>query len=319
MKTSIPRYSALESQGAILRGQFTDSSPAELEWCDRRLLARIHRLTLGALRREIEPVTPAVIMRWLLEWQRVAPGLQFAGERGTLEVVRQLQGLEAPANAWEPQILARRIHRYDPEVLDRLCLMGSVGWGRLSPHPAMQREADGASRTVAPTSVAPIAFFARDDAEWMNVARATPPDGDLSGLRPGSKAVLEFLRSRGASFFADIVRGTKRLKSEVEAGLWELVAAVLITADGFDNLRALIDPKRRSGQGRGRSARPRHSTGRWSILHPGEGEHHAKPRDRCATLPSAAEALRWRGPSRDGLARVHRAALARDAAGAAAA
>jgi ATP-dependent Lhr-like helicase len=273
----------LESQGAILRGHFAESSPAELEWCDRRLLARIHRLTLGALRREIEPVTPALFMRWLLEWQHVAPGSQLTGERGTLEVVRQLQGFEAPANAWEPQILARRIQRYDPGILDRLCLMGAVGWGRISPHPAIQREADGERRTVSPSSVAPIAFFARDDAEWMNATRPTPPDGNLSGLRPGSRAVLEFLRSRGASFFADIVRGAKRLKSEVEAGLWELVAAGFITADGFDNLRALIDPKRRAGQGRGQSARPRHSAGRWSILYPGEAEHRE----------SAIEAICW--------------------------
>ncbi len=183
-------------------------------------------------------------------------------------MLRQLQGFEAPANAWEPQILARRITRYDPEVLDRLCLTGAIGWGRLSPHPAMQREAEEEARSVSPTSVAPISFFARDDAEWMSSSHHKASDPGSAGLRPASKAVLEFLQAHGASFFADIVRGTRRLKSEVEAALWELVAAGFITADGFDNLRALIDPKRRSGQGRGRSARPRHSTGRWSVLYP---------------------------------------------------
>jgi ATP-dependent Lhr-like helicase len=137
----------------------------------------------------------------------------------------------------------------------------------------MQRDADDAARTVSPTSVAPISFFARDAAEWMPVAQADNSKSDLSGLRPASKSVLEYLQARGASFFPDIVRGTRRLKSEVEAALWELVAAGFITADGFDNLRALIDPKRRAGQGRGRSARPRHSTGRWSVLHSSETEN----------------------------------------------
>ena len=106
------------------------------EWCDRRLLARIHRLTLGALRKEIEPVTPAQFMRWLLRWQHIAPGTQVHGERGLLEIVRQLQGFEVPANAWERQVLARRISEYDAKALDQLCLTGAVGWGRLSPHPA---------------------------------------------------------------------------------------------------------------------------------------------------------------------------------------
>src|SRR5207248_11084868 len=123
-----------------------------------------------------------------------------------------------------------------------------------------------ASRRVAPSSVAPITFFVRDDADWM-----MPRHGDSSraaaGLSHAGRQVLEFLRQRGASFFPDIVRGTGKLKSEVETGLWELVAAGWVTADGFDNLRALIDPKRRAGQGSGRTARPRHSTGRWSLLY----------------------------------------------------
>ena len=108
----------------------------ETEWCERRLLARIHRLTVGMLRKQIEPVTAAAFMRWLMRWQHVAPGTQVAGERGTLEVLQQLQGFEIPANAWERQVLARRIADYDPKWLDQLCLTGAVGWGRLSPHPA---------------------------------------------------------------------------------------------------------------------------------------------------------------------------------------
>ena len=124
----------IEATGWALRGRFRSSaSDPGLEWCERRLLARIHRLTLGTLRREIAPVTAAEFMRWLLTWQHVTPGTQLSGERGTLEIISQLQGFETPANAWERQVIGRRVINYDPEDLDRLCLTGLVGWGRLSP------------------------------------------------------------------------------------------------------------------------------------------------------------------------------------------
>jgi ATP-dependent Lhr-like helicase len=293
----------LESSGAVLRGSFRpidrtgakapDNSPifsaglkpgastmehgpsangqrptAEVEWCDRRLLARIHRLTLGALRKEIEPVTEAQFMRWLLRWQHVAPNSQLIGERGLMEVLRQLQGFEVPANSWERQVLARRLSDYDPKQLDQLCLTGAIGWGRLSPHPATLEDSRDGRRRVIPTSVAPITFFVREEADWMTPRRPEAIEEEARGLSHGACDVLTFLRQRGASFFADIVRGTGKLKSEVETALWELVAAGLVTADGFDNLRSLIDPRRRSGQGSGRAARPRHSSGRWSVLYP---------------------------------------------------
>ncbi len=279
----------MEASGTVLRGNFTGAIPRagapaphaqETEWCERRLLARIHRLTVGMLRKQIEPVTTAAFMRWLMRWQHVAPGTQVAGERGTLEVLQQLQGFEIPANAWERQVLARRIVDYDPKWLDQLCLTGAVGWGRLSPHPATIDSGatanNGASqgeaaaprqRRVIPTSVAPITFFVREEADWMIPRHAAGDEAETRGLSHGAQLVLEFLRQRGASFFADIVRGTGKLKAEIETGLWELVAAGLVTADGFDNLRALIDPKRRAGQGSGRSTRPRHSSGRWALLH----------------------------------------------------
>jgi ATP-dependent Lhr-like helicase len=264
----------MEAAGSVLRGQFTDSSSGETEWCDRRLLARIHRLTLGALRKQIQPVTAAQFMRWLLRWQHVTPETRLLGERGTLEALQQLQGFEAPANAWEQQILARRVANYDPNVLDRLCLTGAVGWGRLSPHPATLGEYNGTNRRVVPTSVAPLTFFIREDADWM-ISRRTSDDAaadkdDSIGLSHAAREVLAHLRQRGASFFADIVRGTGKIKAELETALWELVTAGMITADGFDNLRALIDPKRRAGQGKGHSARPRHSAGRWSLLYTSE-------------------------------------------------
>jgi len=278
----------MEASGIILRGQFTGSAVGrnQTEWCDRRLLARIHRLTVGKLRNEIQPVSATQFMRWLVRWQHVAPGTQLFGERGMLEVLGQLQGFEAPANAWERQILRSRLADYDPKVLDRLCLTGAVGWGRLSAHPATLQEpstteprSKNTRRRVIPTSAAPITFFVREDADWMSSPNAVTADQSLS-LSPNAREVLSFLHQRGASFFTDIVRTTRKLKSEVEAALWELVAAGMITADDFDNLRALIDPSRRAGRGAGRIARPRHSGGRWSLLFAGEAP------DRAAALES---------------------------------
>ena len=290
----------LESSGVVLRGRFTDPHSDPTEWCERRLLARIHRLTLGQLRKEIQSVTPAQFMDWELRWQHVAPSTQLLGQRGTLEAIRQMQGFEAPANSWERQILRRRIADYDPKVLDQLCLTGAVGWGRLSPHPATLEALTDGKRRVIPTSVAPITFFVREESDWM-IPQRDAGEADTASLSPDAVAVLQYLRQRGASFFADIVRGTAKLKSEVETALWELVAAGLLTADGFDNLRALIDPKRRSGQGSGKTSRPRHSAGRWSLLY--SIENHDRNR--------ALEAICWMLLRRYGI--VFRELLTREA------
>ncbi len=290
----------MEAGGAILRGKFTDPKLAASEWCERRLLARIHRLTVATLRKQIEPVTAAQFMRWLLRWQHIAPGTQMQGERATLEVVRQLQGFEIPANAWERHILARRIANYDPKWLDQLCLTGAVGWGRLSPHPATLEDSAAGKRRVIPTSVAPITFFVREEADWMTPHNPVADQPEARGLSQGARQVLDFLRQRGASFFADIVRGTGKLKAEVETALWELVAAGVVTADGFDNLRSLIDPKRRAGQGSGRSARPRHSSGRWALLYA----------DQAVERNRAVEATGWMLLKRYGV--VFRDVLARE-------
>jgi ATP-dependent Lhr-like helicase len=253
----------LEAEGLILRGQFASK---QAEFCHRRILARIHRMTLGRLRREIEPVTSAEFMRFLCRWQHVAPGTQQHGADGLLQVLRQLQGCEIPAAAWESQVLPRRVAHYDPELLDQLCLSGEVMWGRLSPHPALESES---GRRVRPTRVAPLAVFLREDAaQLLPPLPATP-----RALSHAARDVLDALTTRGASFFPELLRTTGRLASEVEDGLWELVAAGLVTADGFENLRALIDPKRRRGEGRGRSARPRHAAGRWALL----DRHGAQP------------------------------------------
>ncbi|KTD25686.1 helicase, DEAD/DEAH box family [Legionella lansingensis] len=319
----------LESSGAILRGHFRSSTSQE--WCDRRLLARIHSLTLGKLRKEIEPVTAAQFIRWLTTWQHLAPGTQLRGEHGLLETIKQLQGFEIPANAWEKQIFAKRIVDYHPDLLDRLCLTGLVGWGRLSPHPALlsqsteennnthnlptsrsrtrsgitvgyselarsmdpaikPREVGGERvktnsllsrhKRILPTSVVPITFFVREESDWMM------PHLDLENanqlvLSHVAQDIYSYLKERGASFFVDIVQGVNHLRSEVETALWELVAAGLITADGFDNLRSLIDPHRRTGR-RSRSIF-RHATGRWSLLNT----------KRCIAKDKQIEAICW--------------------------
>ena len=255
----------LESQGIVLQGHFRQPL-GDVEWCNRRILARIHRMTLGRLRREMEPVTASEFERFLQKWQHVVPGAQLHGAEGTLQIIRQLQGYEIPASAWESEVLARRIANYDPEYLDELCLSGEVMWGRLSPHPAL---AD--NRRVRPTRIAPVSLFLREEAPWLMNPQGAAGDSAEAGLSPdalshAARGVLQALRTNGASFFSELVRHTARLASEVEDGLWELLAGGQVTADGFDNLRALIDPKRRQGQGRGRTRRPRHAAGRWAVV-----------------------------------------------------
>ena len=277
----------MEASGAILRGKFRPAAPhePETEWCERRLLARIHRLTVATLRKQIEPVKAAQFMNWLMRWQHLAPGTQVRGEHGTLEVIRQLQGFEIPASAWERFVLARRISDYDPAHLDQLCLAGAVGWGRLSPHPATLEATgnDGNRRRVIPTRVAPIAFFVREDADWLRARHPGAEDSATSFLSPVAQAVLELLKQRGALFFPDMVRATGRLKAEIETGLWELVAAGLVTADGFENLRALVTPKTTAGSGLGKARRPRHAPGRWSLLHT-EGADRDRSVESCCWM-----------------------------------
>ena len=263
----------LEGDGQILRGRFApNSSQGPVEWCNRRLLARIHRLTLGKLRREIEPVSSADFMRFLCRWQHVAPGSRLHGTDGTLQVVKQLQGFEVSAAAWESHVLPSRIADYKPEYLDRLCFAGEVTWGRVSPHPAFAGEAPvdgtqagGADPRVRPTRSAPIAFLVREDAPWLLPFTRNVDAASRDALSHPARATLARMEDRGACFFSDLVRATGRLPSEIEDALWELATAGLVTADGFENLRALLDPKRRRGQGRGRAQRPRHAPGRWAL------------------------------------------------------
>ncbi len=254
---------AIEAEGGVLRGRFTSSAHAiasrDLEWCDRRLLARIHRRTLEGLRRLIEPVPAAAVIRFLFAWQHARPGAQLHGRDGLLRVLERLQGFEAAAGAWERDLLPARTQRYDPAGLDELCLSGEATWGRLGVHASTRH----AGRRLSPT--VPIALLLRRDLAWL----LEPRDGAKPG-EPSAPArdVLAHLQGAGASFVDEIANSVRRLRIEVEEALCELVTAGLVTGDGFGGLRSLMhsEKRHRPRPGRPRSARPSTGTGRWALL-----------------------------------------------------
>ena len=232
---------ALETQGRVLRGRFTPGT-AELEWCDRRLLARIHRYTLNRLRAEIEPVTAADFLRFLFHWQHIAGEDQVRGVEGLAAVVEQLEGFELAAAGWEYDVLPARVADYGSEQLDQLCLSGRVAWGRLTPG------------NKAPLRSSPIALMLREHA---NIWKAAPEPG--MEFSSEAQAVKETLEKRGASFFHELAKATGLLPAFVERGLAELAGAGVATADSFAGLRALLAPseKRRNLV---------ETAGRWSLL-----------------------------------------------------
>jgi ATP-dependent Lhr-like helicase len=267
----------LESTGTILRGVFEGKTGQEsvpdvdVEWCERRILQRIHRRTLSTLRKQIEPVTPAVYMRFLLDWQHLGERRQLGGEQGLLEALRALEGFEASAAEWERSILPQRVAGYDPRWLDALCLTGAVGWGRISPHPAFADIASGGPRRVVPTSMAPVTFFIREEALWMDLclSQRQIPEANLNAcLSELANRVRSCFGERGAMFAADLIRMLRAPVEDVHRALWELVAAGLVNADGFDSLRMLIDPRRKralSAPGKTK-ATGRNASGRWALL-----------------------------------------------------
>jgi ATP-dependent Lhr-like helicase len=270
----------LEAAGTALRGVFEApagaESPAdhEVEWCERRILQRIHKRTLHALRKQIEPVTPAAYLRFLLDWQHLGERRQLTGEQGLLEALRGLEGFEAPAAEWERSLLPQRVAGYDPRWLDALCLTGAVGWGRISPHPAFADGSSGGPRRVVPTSMAPVTFFLREEALWMDLClsqRQIPETRLTAALSETANRVRSCLGERGAMFAGDLIRAMGEAADDVHRALWELVAAGLVTADGFDSLRALVDPRRKrdlSGprSAKARNAAGRNAAGRWALL-----------------------------------------------------
>jgi ATP-dependent helicase Lhr and Lhr-like helicase len=253
----------LESEGFVLRGKFHPGAH-ETEWCDRRLLARIHRLTINRLRAEIQPVSITEFQRFLLAWQRADPEYRVEGIDGIRAVLESLDGYELPAGAWEPEVLALRAHDYAPALLDQLCFTGRIGWGRFtSPQ-------NGNGRSFLPIRSSPISLFTREQLpHWL----ALTPGPEPAGFSPDTQSTLETLARAGALFFGELVKQTGLLPSRVERALAELVAQGLVTADSFEGLRALLMPEEKRAPFSATERRRHHKAvtsvefaGRWSLL-----------------------------------------------------
>jgi ATP-dependent Lhr-like helicase len=235
----------LEAEGSVMRGRFTPDA-ADIEWCERRLLARIHRYTVNRLRAEIEPVEARDFLRFLFHWQRVAPGARVEGADALAAIVSQLEGFEAPAAAWETEILPARVNEYDPAWLDELSLAGRVVWTRLA---AARPNGD---RAPSPVRTTPIALLSRRNlAVWTALASA----GEAVALTSRAREVADFVAAHGASFFEEIVDATGLLRTQAEEALGELTALGVVNCDSFGGLRALLVPgdRRRGWGGRGPS------------------------------------------------------------------
>jgi ATP-dependent helicase Lhr and Lhr-like helicase len=303
---------ALESEGVVLRGRFTRAASSEqrpfdgaqrrpepvegraaIEWCDRALLARIHRYTLNRLRAEIEPVSPADFMRFLFKWQHVDPTDRLTGIDGLREVLAALDGFELAGSAWERAVLPARVEGYEPSMLDMLCLAGEVGWARLSPR---------APELTEPVRLAPgtpVALFLREHAEAWQALR-TASDAPRNRLTDHAKRVLDVLRSRGASFFSDVRAASGLDAEDTRLALGTLVASGLAASDGFSGLRALLVSAHGRPQPRDRRA---NFAGRWTAIDP--------PDQSSATLADEAlEAVAWALLRRYGV--VFRRLLARE-------
>jgi len=274
---------ALQAEGFALRGAF--STPAqENEWCERRLLARIHRYTVKRLRAEIEPVEARDFLRFLFEWQRVTPNGRMEGPDAVGAILAQLEAFETPASAWETEILPSRISEYEPAWLDEQCLAGRFVWTRLS-----SRRLDPDSR-AAPVRATPIVLVARRNLRlWSAVAGASDP----VRLAASTERVARYLELHGASFFDELAAGTGLLASQAEEALGELVALGLVNSDSFAGLRALLVPAERRRPAMGGRRRRRvalfgmEAAGRWSrtarLL-----EASASAADRARGAPPAA-------------------------------
>ena len=249
----------LEAEGAVMRGGFT--APGAAEWCDRRLLARIHRMTRDTRRAEIQPVPPAQFMRFLFRWHQLAGSEgdeRRQGEGGLADVLRQLEGHAAPASAWEEDLLPARVDGYLPHMLDKLCAAGRIAWWR----PAESGEAAG--RKSGPIRGTPVLLCEREAmAHWQQAAGAASPDESV--LSGSARLVLDLLRAHGASFFADLQHDARLLGAQVEQALAELVAYGLVTCDSFAGLRTLVMPADKRNKLRRKHRDPIDDAGRWSL------------------------------------------------------
>ncbi|HVH77179.1 MAG TPA: DEAD/DEAH box helicase [Stellaceae bacterium] len=242
----------LAGEGFALRGRFTGGE--QEEWCERRLLARIHLYTVKRLRAEIEPVAARDFLRFLLHWQRVVAESRMQGPDALEVVVGQLEGFAAPAQAWETEILPARLVGYDPAWLDDRCLSGRIAWARVRPKSGRA----AGEHAAGPVRSTPIALFARRHMAYW--APASPPEAAEPSSR--ARAVLECLRANGASFFDELVEGTGLLRPQVEEALAELVGLGLVISDSFAGLRALLVP---SGKRQRRTVFGMADAGRWAL------------------------------------------------------
>ena len=224
---------AIEVRGEVVRGRFTGET-ADVQWCERRLLIRLHRLTLDGLRRQVKPVTPEEFMAFLVRHQGLAAGRQRAERQGLLETLAQLQGFDAAAGSWETEILAARLEAYQSSWLDELTHAGVACWGRLRPPEAAE---DAAPAQGGMTRTVPLALFLREDLSWLLPADRTAP---LNLARANALAVYEALENHGAQFLTELKIRTKLLDTQLEEALGELCRLGLIHADGFAAIRPFV-------------------------------------------------------------------------------
>ena len=255
----------LEVEGFVFRGRFTPGLQ-ETEWCARRLLARIHSYTLNRLRQEIEPVSSADFIRFLLAWHKLAPDHQVEGPDAVAALIDQLEGFEAPAAAWEGEIFPSRVTDYDPAALDSLCLSGRVMWARLT----TPKSGPEHLKSSGPVRTTPIALLNRKSLLLWAPLFPQPAIDEIN-LTSAAASVYEYLVQRGASFFTDLVDGVSLLGTQIEDALGELVACGLVTADSFTGLRALLTPSnKRTNSAMKRKRREAiyemANAGRWSLL-----------------------------------------------------
>ena len=254
----------LENEGVVLRGSFR-SGVDEEEFCDRRILARIHRSTIESLRSHVEPVSPAAFIRFLMDWQHVAPQARLHGEGGLLSVVEMLQGFEVAAGVMEEEILGPRVAEYGGAVLDNLCLSGEVVWGRFSARSAAANGLASYGNRAAFSKFTPVSLALRESLDWLLPADEVVAEGATGAAREA----VEFLANRGASFLSEIAASTKRLPSDVEEALWALAASGVATADGMEairqRLRGTKRPRRSMPSRRGIQHR-RRGVSRWWLL-----------------------------------------------------
>ncbi|HEV8370617.1 MAG TPA: DEAD/DEAH box helicase [Pyrinomonadaceae bacterium] len=290
----------LESEGFVIRGLFTPGT-TQTEWSARRLLARIHSYTLNRLRQEIEPVSSADFVRFLLAWQKLAPDHQMEGPESVRAIIEQLEGFEAPAAAWEGELLPSRLLEYEPAWLDALCLSGEIVWARLTP-PLRSTTGEERPRSGAPVRNTPIALLRRKNfALWSSVFPSVSQELKDTDFSSTTQTVLIYLKDRGASFFSDIVENTGLLRSQVEESLAELVANGVVVSDSFSGLRALLTPGSRKTQAaaRRKQRQPVYemaSAGRWSILHRTQNDAPARSAsvsNQKTFDPQSSEEVAW--------------------------